>query len=95
MTNISRRETNGGCSPIAETRPSAIQAECPDICGRSATPFGTLVGVDTMRTLALGAAIETTRFHKTIGWVRDRMAANGARPAGGNASDRVSQQWIA
>src|SRR5215813_1826814 len=43
----------------------------------------------------LGAARETTRIHKTIGWVRGRMAAYGARPAGNNASDRVSQQWIA
>jgi hypothetical protein len=59
---------------------------------------GTLGGANLNRNVAhpeLGGGNETTRFHNTIGWFRGLMAAYVACPAGGDASDRISQQWIA
>jgi hypothetical protein len=59
---------------------------------------GTLGGANLNRNVAhpeLGGGNETARFHNTIGWFRGLMAAYVACPAGGDASDRISQRWIA
>jgi hypothetical protein len=59
---------------------------------------GTLGGANLNRNVAhpeLGGGNETARVHNTIGWFSGHMAAYVACPAGGDASDRISQQWIA
>ena len=59
---------------------------------------GTLGDANLNRYVAhpeLGGGNETARFHNTIGWFRGLMAAYVACPAGGDASDRISQRWIA